>query len=88
MTGVCHLAGPVLEVGSQLRQRCGWCGAVLIDVDLARIAVPVGQDPRPARWEVGGLVEIDGPMSSRVEHVDGTPVPGNCCAQLDPAATR
>ncbi|HZB28951.1 MAG TPA: hypothetical protein VE465_02175 [Streptosporangiaceae bacterium] len=88
---VIHIAGPDITVGHHLRQRCAWCGATLIDDDLTRLAVPAGQDPRPATWTVGALVEVDGdnPRASWVvEHVDGDPLPDNACGALDPAATR
>lgn len=87
MTSVIHIAGPDITVGPLLRQRCGWCGAVLVDYDLTRIAVPTGQDPRPGIWSVGALVEVDGSASWVVPHVDGEQLPANACAQLDPEVT-
>jgi hypothetical protein len=87
MSGVVHIAGPDIQVGQQLRQRCAWCGAVLLDYDLTRVAVPVGQDPRPATWPVGALIEVDGAMSSVREHEDGAQLPEGACAWLDPAVT-
>jgi len=84
---IVHIAGVDVQVGALLRQRCSWCGAVLIDYDLDRIAVPVGQDPRPATWPVGELVARDGVASYIVEHVDGADLPAESCARLDPAVT-
>lgn len=84
---VIHIAGPDITVGPLLRQRCAWCGAVLVDYDLTRIAVPIGQDPRPATWSVGALVEVDGSASWVVPHVDGEQLPADACAQLDPEVT-
>lgn len=81
--GIVHIAGPDIQVNAQLRQRCAWCGAVLIDYALERIAVPEGQDPRPGTWPVGALIEVDGPVSSIVPHVDGGQLPANACAQID-----
>lgn len=78
-----HIAGNDVQVGSHLRQRCAWCGAVLVDYALDRVAVPIGQPARPATWPVGGLVEVDGSMSWAVEHDDGRPLPANACGQLD-----
>lgn len=84
MTGVVHIAGNDLRVGAQLRQRCAWCGAVLIDHDLSTLMVPAGQEDRaPATWPVGGLVELDGPLSVAIAHNDGDRLPTNACAQLD-----
>lgn len=88
MTPIVHIAGVALTVDTYQRQRCGWCGAVLHDADLANLAVPVGQDPTPATWPVGALVEVYGAFSCVVEHEDGARLPSNACAQLDPAATK
>lgn len=82
-----HIAGEVVEVNARLRQRCAWCGAVLIDYDLTRIAVPEGTDPRPATWLVGCLVGVDGPMKFSVEYEDGQPLPDEACAVLDAEVT-
>ncbi|PRY35371.1 hypothetical protein CLV43_114289 [Umezawaea tangerina] len=82
--GVVHIAGMVVLIGPLVRQRCSWCGAVLVDVDKTLIAVPVGQDPTPPTWPIGGLVEIDGNMTSVV---DGERLPVNACGLLDPAVT-
>lgn len=84
---ITHIAGLDVQVGPYLRQRCAWCGAVLSDYDLARVAVPEGQNPRPAMWEVGILVAIDGVASWVVDHEDGADLPANACALLDPAVT-
>jgi hypothetical protein len=82
-----HVAAQPVRIGQYLRQRCAWCGAVLLDYDLAGIAVPEGQDPMPGTWQCGGLIQVDGQYSSVVEHEDGAPVPADCCAALDPAVT-
>lgn len=88
MISILHIAGVHVTVGNRLRQRCAWCGAVLIDYDLALVAVPVGQEGAPAVWPVGDLVLVDGHVSALVEHVDGEPVPEGACARLDPEVTR
>lgn len=88
MTAVIHIAGPEVTVGDQLRQRCCWCGALLLDYHLTRIAVPVGADPRPAVWPAGELVAVDGALQHIVEHVDGTDLPNGACGVLDPEVTR
>lgn len=82
-----HIAGPDITIGPLLRQRCAWCGAVLVDYDLTRIAVPEGQDPTPATWPVGALVVVNGPSSRLVPHVDGEQLPTAACARLDPGVT-
>lgn len=86
--GVVHIAGVHVRVGPFLRQRCAWCGAALLDYNLERLAVPVGQDPTPAVWPHGDLVLVDGGMSAVVEHKDGDPLPDGACALIDPAVTQ
>lgn len=61
---VTHIAAPEITINDRyMRQRCGWCGEVLVEYDLARVAVPAGTDPRPATWEPGALVTVDGNAS-------------------------
>jgi hypothetical protein len=84
---ITHIAGAQVQVGSRLRQRCSWCGAVLCDYDLTRIAVLAGQDPTPGMWETGRLVEVDGNASWVVEHEEGAEIPANACARLDDEVT-
>jgi hypothetical protein len=78
-----HIAGPHITIGPLLRQRCCWCGYLLIDYDLERIAVPVGQDPTPATWPHGELVEVDGNVSTLVDHKDHDPLPPGSCPLAD-----
>lgn len=87
MNALVHIAGMYVRINDLLRQRCAWCGAVLLDYDLTRIAVPEGQDPTPATWPVGELVGVDGAMSYTVAHVDGDPLPDGACGRLDPEVT-
>jgi hypothetical protein len=89
--GIVHIAGPVLQVGNQLRQRCGWCGAVLLDYDLANTLSPCddrcqadgcrSEHHRPGTWPAGELVEVAGPASVVLPHEDGAELPANACAQ-------
>ncbi len=75
---VTHIAAPQITISDRyLRQRCGWCGEILAEYDLTRIAVPVGQDPTPASWPVGALVTVDGGASWTVE---GERLPNDACA--------
>jgi hypothetical protein len=87
MAGITHIAGLDITVNTRVRQRCGWCGAVLIDDDLAHIMVPVGQDATLPRWPVGGLVLIDGNASVLVDHNDGDQLPADACGRIDPDVT-
>ncbi len=89
MTAVVHIAGPALRVGDHLRQRCLWCGAVLVDHDLTNIAVPDGECTcGPATWGDGDLVAVHGAASWVVPPVEaGEPLPEGACGRLDPAVT-
>ncbi len=88
MSAVVHIAAQWLQVGPFLRQRCAWCGATLIDYNLELVAVPAGQDPRPATWPAGELVAVDGNASYVLDHRDGDQLPDGACARLDPEVTR
>jgi len=88
---VIHFAGIDIRVNDQLRQRCGWCGAVLLDYDLTRVMVPAGGDrSAPATWPVGALVAVDGGMSHVISDADAarmTELPPESCARIDHAVT-
>lgn len=93
---VIHIAGLDVAVGTRLRQRCAWCGAVLEDVDLARVAMAVSDTPDDGHvdhtypvWPVGGLVEVWGAGGVRNTVIlgDNENLPPNACAQLDDAVT-
>lgn len=88
MTPVVHIAGQAVLVGTIVRQRCAWCGAILIDCDTARIAVSEGQDPSPPTWTRAELVAVDGNASYVVAHEDGADLPDGACGALDPEVTR
>lgn len=75
-----HFAGLDVRINQLLRQRCAWCGEILVDYDLERVAVPEGQDPTPAVWPVPSLVEVDGNASWVVEHDAVDELPDNTCA--------
>lgn len=97
-----HLAGPDLKVGSVQRQRCVWCGALILEYDLANLAFAVepGEEPPsgPAMYATGVLVLTTGTwpvMSTVVEavlHPDGIEnvfsIPENSCMALDVEVTR
>lgn len=87
MSAVTHITGMYVRIENRLRQRCAWCGAVLIDYDLVNLAVPEGQEGQPGAWPVGELVAVDGAASYVVKHVDGDPLPEDACGRLDPEVT-
>ncbi len=73
-----HIAAQHVTVNDRyLRQRCGWCGATLLEYDLTRVAVPADQPGPPATWPVGVLVTVDDGASWTV---DGDRLPDDACA--------
>lgn len=91
---IVHIAGLDVKIGRHLRQRCAWCGAVLIDVALDNVARAITEGPPDnddvPTWAVGKLVGMsaDGGIAWEVEHADGETLPTSCCGYLDPTATR
>lgn len=85
MSEIVHFTGQQVQIGNRLRQRCSWCGLVLIDYDLTRIAVPGGTNPRPPMWEVGRLVSVDGGCSVLLPDTDK--LPAGSCADIDDDVT-
>jgi hypothetical protein len=85
---ITHIAGIDVTIGPRLRQRCAWCGATLIDYDLERVAVPVGQEGPPGTWEIGALVQVDGNMTIVLDHDDQHHLPDDACGKLDPEVTK
>lgn len=76
-----HIAGRAICVLDRFcRQRCAWCGEVLIDFDLQRIATIDGEGP--GSWAEGAYVRVDGGASMLVQ----PPMPEDCCAVFE--ATR
>ena len=88
-----HIAGQPVQVGSVVRQRCSWCGALIDHFDLNRIAAYIGEANADAdievtipTWEVNVLIEItygNPRVIQIVEHDDGDQLPPSCCAQID-----
>lgn len=89
MAAVTHIAGLNVTVQDRyLRQRCAWCGVVLLDYDLANIQVAVvpGEEPTgPATWPVGELVTVNGGVSFSLEA--GSLLPDDACALAHPELT-
>lgn len=92
---ITHVAGlDVLFQGRWQRQRCAWCGAVLVDNDLSLVAVPIPADESepepPALWPMGALVRVAdlGGGARCTSVLDDTDVPpDDSCMVLDPAVT-
>ena len=90
---VVHIAGIIVTIGDDLmRQRCAWCGAMLLDYEVSHIGVPADQaNTTPPTFGPGELVEVrDGTsfvVLSGMEGSGGT-IPPNSCVNLDPEVTR
>lgn len=91
-----HVAGVDITFDERyIRQRCSWCGVVLLDYDLANMEAG---NERPAPWPIGSLVRIDGNAAYVVSDAplcdecdpDQTPVgvPDDSCFNIDPEVTR
>lgn len=95
---VTHIAGPDITIeGRYLRQRCAWCGAVLLDYDLTLVAVPADQPGPLATWPLGAFVRVHAGVKEVLERSDpatpldrhlGPRLPAGACALMDPAVTR
>lgn len=95
---VVHWMAHPVRFGTHMRQRCAWCGAALIDVDLATIAMPSDQaaqvDPDDpfagyGKWPVGALVAVAGGTKwVLAEPADDQPTPPQACMRLDPEVTK
>lgn len=87
---VTHIAGADITIGGRrLRQRCSWCGAILLDYDLANVAVmvePGEQAEPPATWPVGRLVRVHGGMSTVLDETEE--LPEDACGKVDDEVTR
>lgn len=102
MSHLVHLAGTPVRVGSVIRQRCAWCGAVIDEIDIDRVAVHstdpvrfVDDDGNPLlRWD--GLVAIEqhderavigSTAKWKVEPPDDHDIPEDSCMALPNEAT-
>ena len=92
MSKVIHIAGFCVRIGSQERQRCAWCGAVLIDYDYANIAVALNPDGSVpdvgGGFALGVLVAVDGGCKYIVPHEDGAQLPAGFCGDDGRARLR
>lgn len=84
VTTTTHFAGVPVQVDTRLRQRCAWCGHLLIDAHLDHIASP---DPIPPRtWSVGALVTVDNTGTWKPCRDHAGPLPADACAYKEEEA--
>jgi hypothetical protein len=90
-TGIVHIAALSYQFESIIRQRCSWCGAVLIDADLSMIAFQPNDDgsaPSFPVWEGGRQILRDGHVTSVIDdeisadHEGGIRVDDRCCMRI------
>lgn len=78
-----HLAGVDVEVeGRYLRQRCSWCGVVLVDYDYTLTATP-GEWTKPATFPIGKLVRVEGENPRVYAVLDLERLPDDACMLQD-----
>jgi hypothetical protein len=89
VTEIVHIAAQPVVIGSHHRQRCAWCGAVIDDIYLGRLAPEIADaDFTIPTWPIGELIGVDGAATYVIDHEDGADVPPTSCAALDPEITR
>lgn len=86
-----HITAQELVVdGRRMRQRCAWCGAVIVDYDLALVSAPVGQ-PGPSCFAPGVFVQMFGTfpaVSQVVEDPHDGKYPKDSCMAIEDEVTR
>lgn len=91
-----HLVGPPLRAGDVIRQRCAWCGALIDEYDLTRVAIPEGDPPlvhedgTPCGGWTGLVAVAEGSPTVKwaVENPPDGRMPEDSCMALDPEVTR
>lgn len=85
-----HFTGELVTLtdteGTRQRQRCAWCGVLLLDVDDHRLAVPDGQPGERHAWPAGRLLAADAGVFVLVDYDPGADVPPGTCAARDAEA--
>lgn len=92
---IVHLAGLKVSYEAYERQRCSWCGAILIDRDLRTISVQVvpGEEPGPLPfWEVNAWIATENPDNQGgtawvLEDHEPNKAPADSCLKLPVEAT-
>jgi hypothetical protein len=70
---VTHIAGPEIQAGSHMRQRCAWCGVILADT----------RTHGPAMWAPGDLVRNDGDAWHVRAREEGADLPADSCTVME-----
>lgn len=77
-----HIALDVVWVNNRwMRQRCGWCGEILLDYDMDRLMVLEGDTSPPPSWPIGSIVMVE---EKTLYYVMNVPrLPNECCAFIE-----
>lgn len=82
-----HIIGPDVFIGGRwLRQRCSWCGVVLLNDDLTQASAPPGMIGAPPVFPVGEVVRVEGenPTTfSVLAHLSGENLPDDSCVTVE-----
>lgn len=74
-----HLAGPAIMVAGRFcRQRCAWCGEILLNYDLQNTYSTSSEPPMP--WREGAWVLVYGAASIDTGSIDR---PDDSCVTLE-----
>lgn len=83
---VIHVAGSQVQVGMQFRQRCGWCGAIILDIDLTDL-LNQGNTASVTAWPPGSFVVVEGDTAYAISESWGGRLPEGHCGLIDFAIT-
>jgi hypothetical protein len=97
LTGTVHIAGFEVQFAERIRQRCAWCGEILLDQELALVAIHVDPDDFNSNmtfsvWPAGKQVLHDGNYWSLLEDLPAD-LPGiinvdpRSCTRIPPELT-
>jgi hypothetical protein len=92
---ITHVAGGTLSYSRAdqkiVRQRCAWCGALLMEVMQSPFPFPPGTEPEVDTFTPYSLVRVDGSYSENIdlpilENGDAV-LPDDSCMRIDTAVT-
>lgn len=82
-----HIVGDTITYGTLRRSRCAWCGALIEEVDLAKVECERTVDGEDIVPRFHGWVEVNELFTKQVAVESNTP-PKNSCMCIDPFVTR
>jgi hypothetical protein len=87
LAGVSHYPSTALFYGTRVRQRCAWCGYLIIDQDLALTEVLLNEDgstPEFPTWPMDKWIEVTGhnPKMTSTKDEPFDEVPENGCMRI------